>query len=128
MRFQCLVIFFGRSDPDSQYATAVYRHASDDHDATAADGSADACGRLSVAPGGPDDAALLTIDARSPVTGFLVRVERLFAAQVRHSENGGHGLLHSHVLLGRFGPPCVKTMLPSMTAVGRRSDHTCESV
>ena len=36
-----------------------------------------------IAPGGADDVALADIDRRSPVAGLYVRLERLFAQQVR---------------------------------------------
>lgn len=39
-------------------------------------------GGLPLAPGGPDKIHLASIDARSPIAGLYVRLERLFAKQV----------------------------------------------
>ena len=81
--------YIEQSESGSQYATAVYRRGGNVFDAAAADDVTGAGDGLPVAPGGPDDAALRLIDSRSPVSGFLVRVERLFAAQVCNIKSVG---------------------------------------
>ena len=72
----------------AQIAIATYRHGANDagnEDGAASGGvttGEQGMGSLAVAPGGPSDVQLDDIDARSPVAGLYVRLERLLAKQV----------------------------------------------
>ena len=64
-------------------ATAVYRHENGD-DGGASGDHADV-NDVAAAPGGPNSFQLADIEARSPIAGLYVRLERIFARQVWES-------------------------------------------